>query len=99
MLVSKGTHVPESLGEAASRRGMIRLPDAPRQVHKGRAHVFGSVPNAQPGMEEAQDQHGLGEERLPRRLGSAPTVGIDRLRTVVRLDIVRLCLEDTIGCL
>jgi len=55
--------------------------------------VDGPVPDLEESMEEAEDQRHSPEQCPPGRLGGRPAVGVDRLRGVVRLDVLSFLPE------
>lgn len=66
------------LRETPAVGGTVRLPDPPRDLREDLLQMLGSVPDPEPGMQEAEEDDNLREQGLPGRWRPRPAVGADR---------------------
>jgi hypothetical protein len=70
------------------------LADEPEGV---RRFLFGSVADAQKGVEKTKDDGDLGKQSQPGLFGGQPTIQVDTFWLVVRIKLLGFTFEDPIG--
>ena len=89
---------PDALPHDRSTGRVIHVPNTLADVEKQRLQrlqVLAAITNRQPRMEETPDQSNRWKQHRPRRLRTAPAVGVDRFWRIFRINFQRFRLGHT----